>query len=88
MSLSQAAMVNSGSAIFAASMSTAITAPFDTIKTNMQVNPKKFNSFTKTVKILVDSGWRRLFDGVSLRLIRKAMSAGIAWGIYEELVRL
>ncbi|ODV59739.1 Hem25p [Ascoidea rubescens DSM 1968] len=80
-------LINSSSAIIAASLATTITAPFDTIKTRMQLNPKTYNSFLKTFKlILTNEKFKILFQGLSLRLTRKALSAGIAWCIYEEIV--
>lgn len=82
------AAVNALSAIFSASLATSMTAPFDTIKTRMQLEPKKFTSFFTTVTIIVRrEGTKKLFSGLSMRLIRKALSAGIAWGIYEELIK-
>ncbi len=88
MAASTSAIVNSVSAILAAFFATAITGPFDTIKTNMQLNPKKYKTFVQTTVTLASGGWLRLFDGLSLRLLRKAGSAGIAWCIYEQIVRL
>lgn len=82
------ALINSSSAIVASILATSITAPFDKIKTNMQLKPEKYFSFMNTLKLLVSEDWKRLFDGVGLRLLRKAGSAGIAWCIYEELVKL
>lgn len=83
-----AAMINSGSAMLSATMATTITAPFDTIKTRVQLDPVKYPNFINSAKLIVQEGGpRALFDGLSLRLARKAMSAGIAWCIYEELVR-
>ncbi|CAR25076.1 Hem25p [Lachancea thermotolerans CBS 6340] len=81
-------IVNCLAAFSSASLATSITAPFDTIKTRMQLNPSKFPSFGKTLTtILKKERPKNLFDGLSLRLTRKALSAGIAWGIYEELVK-
>lgn len=88
LSSSQAATVNSLSAVLAAFFATAITAPFDTIKTNMQLNRAKYHTFSQTAYSLGKESWRRLFDGMELRLLRKAGSAGIAWGIYEEIVKM
>lgn len=88
MTASTSAVVNSVSAIFAAFFATAITGPFDTIKTNMQLNPTKYKTFIQSTVTLASRGWLRLFDGLSLRLLRKAGSAGIAWCIYEQIVRL
>lgn len=88
MKTSTSAIINSASAVLSASMATTITGPFDTIKTRVQLDPVKYNSVWKTIKIILqEEGVKGLFDGVSLRLARKAMSAGISWCIYEELVR-
>jgi solute carrier family 25 protein 38 len=83
-----AAMINSFSAFGAAALATTITGPFDTIKTRMQLQPKRFTSFFQAgCRIVREEGGVRLFDGLSLRLTRKAFSAGIAWGIYEEIIK-
>lgn len=81
-------IVNALSAVFSASLATTITAPFDTIKTRMQLEPKIFTSFMKTFFVIVrEESILQLFSGLSMRLARKALSAGIAWGIYEELIK-
>ncbi|ODV70862.1 solute carrier family 25 member 38 [Cyberlindnera jadinii NRRL Y-1542] len=88
LSVSKSAMINSLSAFSAASIATTITGPFDTIKTRMQLKPLEFTGFWQAgVKIVREEGAIRLFDGLSLRLTRKAFSAGIAWGIYEEIIK-
>lgn len=88
LSTSTSAIVNSTSAVISSVLSTTITGPFDTIKTRVQLDPVKYSSVLKTVGFIVrEEGFTGLFDGLSLRLARKAMSAGIAWCIYEELVR-
>lgn len=80
--------INSSSAIIAASIATTITSPFDTIKTRMQLQPTKFHNSFQTLKyILTQESVLRIFSGLSMRLTRKAISAGIAWGIYEELIK-
>lgn len=80
--------INSSSAIIAASIATTITSPFDTIKTRMQLQPTKFRNSFQTLKyILTQESVLRVFSGLSMRLTRKAISAGIAWSIYEELIK-
>ncbi|AAS54873.1 AGR383Wp [Eremothecium gossypii ATCC 10895] len=82
------AMVNGVSAFLSASLATTLTAPFDTIKTRMQLQSHPVG-FVQTLRhIVCEERARTLFDGLSLRLCRKAMSACIAWGIYEELLKL
>ncbi|SCV00803.1 LAME_0G12090g1_1 [Lachancea meyersii CBS 8951] len=81
-------IVNCLAAFGAASVATTITAPFDTIKTRMQLNPVQYSGFLQTLSsIIKNERPKNLFDGLSLRLGRKALSAGIAWGIYEELIK-
>lgn len=81
-------IINSTSAIVAAVFSTTVTAPFDTIKTRMQLRSKTYRTFTETTKKLYAENWTQFFNGLSLRLVRKAGSAAIAWCIYEELVKI
>ncbi|KAH3901237.1 probable Solute carrier family 25 member 38 homolog [Saccharomycodes ludwigii] len=81
-------LINASSAIIAATLATTFTSPFDTIKTRMQLEPKLNKTFlSTTLNIIKNEHLSNLFDGLSLRLIRKSLSAGIAWGIYEELIK-
>lgn len=92
--LSDSQLIHSSSAILAASLATTITAPFDAIKTRLQLasttlskSPTTFISVTREL-LLERGGFRNLFRGLSLRLGRKGLSAGISWCIYEELIKL
>jgi len=81
-------LINTTSAFVAAGIATTITAPFDTLKTRMQLEPNKFSNFLMTFNHM----WKNesplsLFSGLSMRLTRKAFSAGIAWSIYDELIK-
>lgn len=80
-------IINSVAAVLAASTCTTITAPFDAIKTRLQLSNE--TSMLKAMKTLVreDGGLRNLFRGLLLRLGRKGISAGISWCIYEELLK-
>lgn len=82
---------NSASAVTAACIATTITAPFDSIKTRLQLttNPAGTSTIKAVIKQLLgeNGGARNLFNGLSLRLGRKALSAGISWCIYEELLK-
>ncbi|SMN18779.1 similar to Saccharomyces cerevisiae YDL119C Putative mitochondrial transport protein [Maudiozyma saulgeensis] len=81
-------LINTTSAFVAAGIATTITAPFDTLKTRMQLEPSKFNNFVMTFNhMLKNESILSLFSGLSMRLTRKAFSAGIAWSIYEELIK-
>lgn len=81
-------IINSTSAVIAAISATVITAPFDTIKTRMQLSSQVYKTFTQTTIKLYKESFFHFFNGLSLRLLRKAGSAAIAWCIYEELVKL
>jgi solute carrier family 25 protein 38 len=80
-------LVNSASALLAASISTTTTAPFDAIKTRLQLTLK--SSFVLATRELLSEqgGIRNLFRGLSLRLSRKGASAAISWCVYEELIK-
>ncbi|CUM62862.1 uncharacterized protein PRCAT00000421001 [Priceomyces carsonii] len=84
-------LINSTSAVLAASTATTITAPFDAIKTRLQLNSSDAPTsgiWKTTIQLLRENGGiRNLFRGLSLRLGRKGMSAGIVWCIYEELIK-
>ncbi|CCF56123.1 hypothetical protein KAFR_0A06880 [Kazachstania africana CBS 2517] len=85
---STSTIINTMSAFTAACVATTITAPFDTIKTRMQLNPQRFTNFFASLSIMIkNESLLNLFDGLSLRLTRKAFSAGIAWSIYEEIIK-
>ncbi|KAI5968296.1 hypothetical protein CANMA_002512 [Candida margitis] len=80
-------LINSTAAVLAATTCTTITAPFDAIKTRLQLT--NGGSIRKTVLTLLreDGGVKNLFRGLSLRLGRKGVSSGISWFIYEELIK-
>ncbi|CCH59531.1 hypothetical protein TBLA_0B07140 [Henningerozyma blattae CBS 6284] len=85
---STSTLINAISATTSASLATTITAPFDTVKTRMQLEPSKFKNFYKTLFFITwNEKFINLFSGLSMRLTRKSLSAGIAWGIYEELIK-
>lgn len=79
--------INAASGVLAASTATAITNPFDAVKTRLQLMPKKYgNMFRCTRMMLVEDGMRSFFDGLALRMGRKALSSALAWTVYEELI--
>lgn len=84
----KASIINSAAAVLAASMATTITAPFDAIKTRMQLSSENHGIIDTTKALLREPGGvKNLFKGLSLRLGRKGLSAGISWCIYEELLK-
>ncbi|KAF2266851.1 mitochondrial carrier [Lojkania enalia] len=88
LSSSTSAGINFVSGIAAAGLGTTITNPFDAIKTRLQLMPGKYGNMVHAAKrMLSEEGVRSLFDGLGLRITRKAMSSALAWTVYEELIR-
>ncbi|KIM23067.1 hypothetical protein M408DRAFT_78015, partial [Serendipita vermifera MAFF 305830] len=71
-------------------IATLVTAPFDAIKTKMQVRKEeRYRSIGRTIgAIMQDRGVLGMFDGASLRLSRKVASSVISWVIYEGSLNL
>ena len=85
---STSASINFGSGVVAAGLATAITNPFDAIKTRIQLKPKEYRNMVYAAqKIIREDGVKALFDGLALRMSRKALSSALAWTLYEELIR-
>jgi solute carrier family 25 protein 38 len=82
------ASINFGSGVVAAGLATAITNPFDSIKTRIQLRPREYRNMVQASrKMIAEDGFRSLFDGLAIRMARKAMSSALAWTLYEELIR-
>jgi solute carrier family 25 protein 38 len=85
---STSASINFSSGMLAAGLATTITNPFDAIKTRIQLQPNKYRNILHAVRMMVrNDGFKSLFDGLGLRMGRKAMSSALAWTLYEELIR-
>lgn len=85
---STSATINFGSGILAAGLATAFTNPFDAIKTRIQLQPKKYHNIFHAANLMVRTdGVKSLFDGLGIRMGRKAVSSALAWTVYEELIR-
>jgi solute carrier family 25 protein 38 len=90
-----AAAVNFSAGALAAAAATAATNPFDVVKTRVQLadgaaaagGRRAGGMAAVALRVVRDEGWRRLFDGLALRVTRKALSSALAWTVYEELVR-
>lgn len=88
MKTSTSASINFGSGVLAAAFATALTNPFDAIKTRLQLMPRRYGNMVRAAKLmLAEEGVRSLFDGLALRMGRKALSSALAWTVYEELIR-
>ncbi|PHH86020.1 hypothetical protein CDD83_10853 [Cordyceps sp. RAO-2017] len=85
---SVAGSVNFASATLAGAACSALSNPFDAIKTRIQLQPRRYrNVWRGGYKMIREDGFRSLWDGLALRMSRKALSSALAWTIYEELLR-
>ncbi|KAG9586436.1 hypothetical protein KCU97_g9251, partial [Aureobasidium melanogenum] len=83
-----APIANFGSGVLAAAAATAVTNPFDAVKTRLQLQPEKYrNAVSAAKKMITEEGAMCLFDGLGIRMARKAISSALAWTVYEELIR-
>ena len=88
MQCSTSMYINFSSGVLAAGFATGITNPFDAIKTRVQLIPSKYgNMFMAARRMIREDGLRSLFDGLGLRMGRKALSSALAWTLYEEFIR-
>lgn len=88
MKSTSAISINFLSGVLAAGLATAITNPFDAVKTRLQLMPGKYANMVQASRQMVrEEGYRSLLDGLGLRAGRKAISSALAWTVYEELVR-
>jgi hypothetical protein len=88
LSTSTSAGINFISGIAAAGLGTTVTNPFDAIKTRLQLMPDRYGNMVQAArKMLAEEGMRSLFDGLGIRIARKAVSSALAWTVYEELIR-
>ncbi|POR38527.1 Solute carrier family 25 member [Tolypocladium paradoxum] len=80
--------VNFSSAILAGAACSAISNPFDAVKTRIQLQPRRYrNVWQAGYRMVAEDGFRSLWDGLALRMSRKALSSALAWTVYEELIR-
>ncbi|EME49113.1 hypothetical protein DOTSEDRAFT_119089 [Dothistroma septosporum NZE10] len=87
-SMSSSATINFVSGVVAAVTATAMTNPFDAIKTRLQIAPGRYRNMLQAAKtMLQEEGVRSMFSGLSLRIGRKALSSALTWTVYEEIIR-
>ncbi|OAA65413.1 mitochondrial carrier protein [Niveomyces insectorum RCEF 264] len=88
MKVSRAAAINFSSGVLAAAACSAVSNPFDAVKTRIQLQPARYHNMVHAARrMLAEEGVRSLWDGLALRMSRKAMSSALAWTVYEELIR-
>lgn len=83
-----ASSVNFSSAMLAGAACSVVSNPFDAVKTRIQLQPQEYrNIWHAWYKMVSQDGVRSLWDGLALRMSRKALSSALAWTVYEELIR-
>ncbi|KAH7160100.1 mitochondrial carrier domain-containing protein [Dactylonectria estremocensis] len=83
-----ASSVNFTSAMLAGGACSVVSNPFDAVKTRIQLQPQLYrNIWHAWYKMVTQEGVRSLWDGLALRMSRKALSSALAWTVYEELIR-
>lgn len=86
-SASLSAAINATSGVCAAATATALTNPFDAVKTRLQLMPAKYGNMLKATRLMIEEdGFKSFLDGLGLRMGRKAISSALAWTVYEELI--
>jgi len=79
--------INFVSGALAAGLATAITNPFDAVKTRLQLMPGRYGNMVRAARLMIrEGGLRSLFSGLELRMARKALSSALGWTVYEELI--
>lgn len=88
MQASTASSINFSSAVLAGAVCSAMSNPFDAVKTRIQLQPHRYRNIAQAFRMMVrEDGFRSLWNGLALRMSRKALSSALAWTIYEELIR-
>ncbi|KAK7745429.1 MICOS complex subunit mic13 [Cytospora paraplurivora] len=88
MGVSTSATINFSSGVIAGAGCSAISNPFDAVKTRIQLQPGVYrNMFHAAHMMATQEGARSFLDGLALRMSRKALSSALAWTVYEELIR-
>lgn len=83
-----ASSINFTSAAVAATVCSAISNPFDAVKTRIQLQPKSYKNMGQAaMKMVREDGLRSFWNGLGLRMTRKVLSSALAWTLYEELIR-
>ncbi|KAI5462931.1 mitochondrial carrier domain-containing protein [Mariannaea sp. PMI_226] len=83
-----AGSVNFTAGMLAGGACSVISNPFDAVKTRIQLQPQLYrNIWHAWYKMVTQEGVRSLWDGLVLRMSRKALSSALAWTVYEELIR-
>ena len=88
MALSHAAGINFTSGVVSGVICSVVSNPFDAVKTRIQLQPGRYRNMVQGARrMIAEEGVRALWDGLALRMSRKAVSSALAWTVYEELIR-
>jgi solute carrier family 25 protein 38 len=88
MPVQHAAGINFASGVFSGTVCSIISNPFDAVKTRIQLQPGQYRNMVQAARRMVgEEGVRALWDGLALRMSRKALSSALAWTVDEELIR-
>ncbi|KAK3902728.1 mitochondrial carrier domain-containing protein [Staphylotrichum tortipilum] len=88
MALPHAAGINFASGVLSGVVCSVVSNPFDAVKTRLQLQPGRYRNMAQGARrMMAEEGARALWDGLALRMGRKAVSSALAWTVYEELIR-
>lgn len=74
--------------VLAGLAASAVTQPFDVVKTKMQLYPHKFTSFPQAVwDVNQRYGPQGYFKGLVPRMVRRTLMAAMAWTVYEQITK-
>lgn len=80
-------ILNFSSGVISGIIATAITHPADVIKTRQQVSNNSTRIHSILFDILSKEGISGLFSGITLRSIRRGISATITWSIFDSCIK-
>lgn len=74
--------------VVAGLLASAVTQPFDVVKTKMQLYPQKFTSlYDACVYVQRKYGPQGYFKGLVPRMLRRTLMAAMAWTVYEQITK-
>ena len=80
--------VNITSGLLAGFAATAVTHPFDLLKTRVQLDPARYPNFLRALlTVSREEGLRGFASGFATRVTRKTLGSAITWTVYEEFSR-
>lgn len=82
-----ASVCHFGCGFTAGILASAVTQPFDVLKTKMQLYPHKFNNLIDVVIYVHRKyGYQGYFKGLVPRMMRRTLMAAMAWTVYEKVM--